>query len=360
MMKKNKILIVTECPYSGIFTAIVEHAKLFKELGFQLFFVVPINPRDRYGERLENNIKLLEKYGEVMRTPLRRKYWMIFQDKKEFEKLLSTFTDYVLLSYTGYAGKISRLLYRDGKIKFLYHVPQCIDIIRRPLWQRPIEYFFEKYLAKFSTGYIACSKNESEELNKKFGINKNKIITIRNYITRIFKKNNGIKKYNFLIVGRVTRDKGVEKILDIAKHVGMLKEFVVIGDGNLLPRLRLKFPEVKFTGNIDHEEIFRYLFEAKYVVSNSIIEGLPFSIIEAMYCGVVPILSDIASHRELIRNGEDGYLFKNVSELKNIIERSIKMDQLEYKKLSLDVFQSIDNLSKLSIINFNDYFKKYE
>lgn len=167
MKKKNKIIVITECPYSGILTAILEHSKIFKKMGFELYFIVPLIARDRYGEKLSHNINLLKKIGNVLYTPLNRKYSEIEKDKRELGKLLSNFTNYVLLSYTSYAGKLTRMLYRENKIKILYHIPQCIDIIRRPIWQRPIEFYFEKKLSNFSTGYIAYCNNEANLLNIK-------------------------------------------------------------------------------------------------------------------------------------------------------------------------------------------------
>lgn len=46
-------------------------------------------------------------------------------------------------------------------------------------------------------------------------------------------------------------------------------------------------------------------------VSTSLIEGLPFNILEAMACGLPVIASDIKGHRELMKEGKTGLLYKN-------------------------------------------------
>jgi glycosyltransferase EpsD len=43
--------------------------------------------------------------------------------------------------------------------------------------------------------------------------------------------------------------------------------------------------------------------------SSSLREGLPKSVLEAMAIGKVCILSDIRGHHELIKHGENGFLF---------------------------------------------------
>jgi len=324
-----------------------------------LDFVVPETPRDRYGEELVHNITLLEEFGEIRRSPLQRKYRMIWKDKEALEKLLTSFQNYIVLSYAGYAGKLCRLLFKENKIPILYHVPQCIDIIRRPFWQRPIESFFEHHLSKYATCYISCSKNEQNLLVNKFGINVSKIITIPNYIVRDGFAKQLSKNYSFATLGRVSKDKRVGSILKIAKGLGILDEFIIIGDGPELKFLKQKFPEAHFTGHIDNDQVSSLLLQTKFIVSNSIIEGLPFAIIEAMHAGVVPIISDISAHRDLITGSQDGYFFKDESDLANILLEALVLEPDVYDIYSKNVIKNIQSLSKLSQTVFVNHFIKY-
>jgi glycosyltransferase involved in cell wall biosynthesis len=227
MKKGNKgftVIIVTECPYSGVLRSIIEHSKLFLKLGFKIYFVVPSIARDRYGEHLKLNKSILAKFGVVLSTPLRRNYGSLRSDKLELSKLIANYDNFIVLSYAGYAGKICRLLYRDGKIPFLYHVPQCVDIIRRPIWQQPIESLFEYYLARFASFYIACSKSERNILESKYKIKNEKIITITNYILRESEVVNSKRDLLFVILGRLSADKRVGDILKIGKKLNLLKK----------------------------------------------------------------------------------------------------------------------------------------
>ena len=64
---------------------------------------------------------------------------------------------------------------------------------------------------------------------------------------------------------------------------------------------------VNFLGYIDH--IVDEYQKHDYVVSTSKIEGLPFNIMEALACGLPCVVSDIKGHRDLVTDGENGYVF---------------------------------------------------
>ena len=56
---------------------------------------------------------------------------------------------------------------------------------------------------------------------------------------------------------------------------------------------------VRFTGGISRDEVFRQLKQHDLYVSASEYEGLPVSVLEAMWCGIPCAVSDIRSHREI-------------------------------------------------------------
>lgn len=65
---------------------------------------------------------------------------------------------------------------------------------------------------------------------------------------------------------------------------------------------RVRFPG--FTSNIE-----QYYHAADLCVSSSRSEGLPFNVMEAMACGLPAVLSDVKGHEDLVRSGENGFLF---------------------------------------------------
>ncbi len=56
---------------------------------------------------------------------------------------------------------------------------------------------------------------------------------------------------------------------------------------------------VEFRGLLPRNEVYTGLCDAAIYVSPSFVEGLPVSVLEAMCVGLVPVLSDIAPHKEI-------------------------------------------------------------
>ena len=64
---------------------------------------------------------------------------------------------------------------------------------------------------------------------------------------------------------------------------------------------------VVFPGHVS--DIARWYGAADAAVSSSSIEGLPFNIMEAMYCGLPVVASSVKGHTDLIRHEENGLLY---------------------------------------------------
>jgi glycosyltransferase involved in cell wall biosynthesis len=105
-------------------------------------------------------------------------------------------------------------------------------------------------------------------------------------------------------VGNIKSGKGVERVLRIfqaleAQATERGVRFAVYGrcdDASLLSEFDAAFVQRVYRGQMPKEQIFADCF---CLVHLSQAEGFPNAVLEATACGVVPILSDIAPHREL-------------------------------------------------------------
>jgi glycosyltransferase involved in cell wall biosynthesis len=105
-------------------------------------------------------------------------------------------------------------------------------------------------------------------------------------------------------VGNIKPGKGMEEVLRIyqaleAQAAERGVTFAVYGrcdDASLLAGLDPTFVQRVYRGQMAKEQIFA---DAFCLVHLSQAEGFPNAVLEATACGVVPILSDIAPHREL-------------------------------------------------------------
>jgi glycosyltransferase involved in cell wall biosynthesis len=109
-------------------------------------------------------------------------------------------------------------------------------------------------------------------------------------------------------------------------------------------------------GIVSYEENLSYVGSSKVFISFTSSDGIPLSLIEAMYLGAIPIVSDIEPNRELIQDGINGFIVSlDSNKLKIIINKVLALDKniiksiQDYnKKLVLDKFDFEKNFKKLN------------
>lgn len=172
-----------------------------------------------------------------------------------------------------------------------------------------------RFLKKGDFNYIVgCSKSVSSYIHK--FIFKDNIEFINNGVDQnIFHKVNfsikmerrkklKIDGYSrvFLYSGRIIRRKRVPELIDIfKKNFSDNDVLLILGDGEELNECKRKGDgNIIFLGSVKNPEYYYQCSD--FIISNSSAEGYPMSIIEAVSCGCLAILSDISPHREFIKN----------------------------------------------------------
>ena len=158
------------------------------------------------------------------------------------------------------------------------------------------------------------------------------------------------KEDYYLYVGRVSKEKGVD--LFCAAITDLNLEGIVVGDGEELKRLQLRYPKVKFVGWQEKKETEKYMSKAKALIFPSLLyEGAPLTVEEALNLVLPCIVSDSSSAVEKIIDGKNGYIFKsnNIDDLKNKI---LLIDKLKYKKVH------ISNSKEMYIQEIQKYYEK--
>lgn len=116
-------------------------------------------------------------------------------------------------------------------------------------------------------------------------------------------------------VGRIARQKRLRDLvwaLELVRHVNPNIYFLIVGDGPERADVR-QFahdtgcaPNIRFLGHRDDLNMVWRLMEVFWLASD--FEGQSNSIMEAMAAGLPVVCSDIPPNRELIVDGETGYL----------------------------------------------------
>jgi glycosyltransferase involved in cell wall biosynthesis len=145
-------------------------------------------------------------------------------------------------------------------------------------------------------------------------------------------------KKRILFLGRLAPVKGVTVLIDALAGCSDL-ELIIAGDGeqraDLERRARSLELPVRFVGRVDREEKQRLLQETDLVVIPSIVlpdgrtEGMPVVCLEAFAAARAVIASSVGGLRELISDGESGFLFEpgNSAQLRELILLLLKDDE---------------------------------
>lgn len=163
-----------------------------------------------------------------------------------------------------------------------------------------------------------------------------------------------------IYVGTLTPVKRVDLILDAAlylKQMGSSVSFVVIGDGPLRDGLERTARDcdlgssVQFVGFVQHPEL--WLTRARLFLLPSDWEGMPFALIEAMACGVVPIATPVGALPEIIDTYHNGVLFGDDTPqaLARIIE-SLLSDHHNLQTMAERARSAVEHLTYTEVANF--------
>jgi len=215
---------------------------------------------------------------------------------------------------------------------------------------------------------IACSKYISEKFSSSYNL---KVSCINNgIVTSLFQNQVNktktelrralelpLNKKIFLVSGSLIKRKDPETILKAFDQLNDNETILVlIGTGKLENKLKSRFKsdDILFKGAVNN--VSDYLYACDFFISSSSSEGLPNSVLEAMYSGLPVILSDIDSHREIVGHSYP-FLFKpsSVSELKEKLSLIVKLDNTSLIKSNAALIISDFNAKDMA----KQYQKKY-
>ena len=135
----------------------------------------------------------------------------------------------------------------------------------------------------------------------------------------------------YIYIGRVDMEKGVEDFCTCIEDLGLAG--IVVGDGKEFDRLKNKYKSVNFVGWKTKNDIIKYLSNSKALIFPSVwYETAGLTILEALSQGVPCYVRETVAGAEFIKEGENGYLFKDLEDLK----KKISEHKNEKFKFTLD------------------------
>ena len=233
---------------------------------------------------------------------------------------------------------------------------------------KKIAYFLKKIFAiNFSTKIISVSNTVKNFMVDYFNVKSDNIVVIYNGVDYSrFKE--GIKNFFDIknpiigVVGRMEEIKGhiyIFEAFKILKEEHNLSPVVILaGNGSLKPDLEKYKKEnnltnFEFKGSISDVPLF--LSQIDILIVPSISEGFGLAVIEGMISGKLVIASDIQAIREIIKDNENGLLFKSQSSsalvevILNILSNKENIQRIERNALLfVDKYKDIFDIKEVS------------
>ncbi|HZX20319.1 MAG TPA: glycosyltransferase family 4 protein [archaeon] len=198
--------------------------------------------------------------------------------------------------------------------------------------------FLQRLLLRFADKMIAVSKNDFE-LFKKIT---NNVVLVENGINVSDFTPGKKQKNSFLFVGRFSKNKRVELLLDAFSKVEAEFSLIIAGVDweNLLKKYREKVSElglekkVSFAINPSAEELRALYASSEFFVSASQYEGFGLALAEAMASGCIPIVQENEGFSQIL-SGKQGFLadFEDAKKTAAEIEKAMKLSAKEKNEL---------------------------
>ena len=310
-MSKKKILFVVEAFGGGIFTYIVDLAnELIKDFDVYIAYSVrPQTPRD-FQEYFNKKVNLIEVKSFTREiNPIKDLKAVI-----EIKKIAESIKPDIIHLHSSKAGVIGRIAFNGNHIP-LYYTPHGYSFLMKNYSniKRTVFKGIEKVMSLRKCTTISCSLGEHKEtltitdnaLYVNNGVNIEKLNALI--------ENVEVKEHPFTVftLGRICYQKNPILFNQIAEAMPDTK-FIWIGDGEL--RDELKSENIEVTGWVEREEALIRSANADVFLLTSLWEGLPISLLESMYMKKLCVVSDVIGNHDVISNGINGYVCRNVQE----------------------------------------------
>ena len=221
------------------------------------------------------------------------------------------------------------------------------------------ERYYSK-LVKLSDGIITLNSSSQQYTLKKWG--KTSTI-IPNFLPDdVFKNINlcnkgyaDIKKC--LYVGHITRAKGCDVIIEVAKLMPHIK-FTMVGLVSEEINKLGKPSNVAFIGEISKEEVLEHMVQADLFIFPTLSEGFPNVILEAMACGLPIVATPVGAIPDMIE--DKGGIIIDIGDVNGFIDaiNMLNKDKSLSSQMSQWNFQKVNKFYTQRVI-MNRLFDKY-
>lgn len=205
-----------------------------------------------------------------------------------------------------------------GQIKFLARESSVVSINSR---RATLPWLYDRLLKKYYRRFdmLVCqSAYMQNDLIQNYHIPANRTTVVHNATEerangRLPGTSGENKVYKFLTVGRLSEEKGVERLIHAVGLLMLPFRFYIVGDGNRKEAIQKLVNELQLQDNVfligEKKDPFEGLEDADLFLMGSYYEGFPNVLLEAGSLGIPAVAFNVPGGiAEIITDGESGLL----------------------------------------------------
>lgn len=399
---KMKICVVAARILMNSFGGMEVHANdLIQGLvqkGHKIVVISSIHPENKEKVIINENLVYYFVGGNTLKS-----YKVFMRNSADlYEKLRKTENFDIIYSESDFAVGLIKYCKLDIPLVVLHHA-FFMDEVRTRFFRGDLrgklsafKYYFshitdkpKRQLMEQCTRLITINKISFKEFENYYPFLKGKIRLVYNGIDidEMYKKrqpgflaSKGIDSTRVMLyAGRLDKEKGIHKAIEVMPEI--IKEYpdtcyVVAGDGpyknqliNYIKKMNLE-NNVRLVGKIPHDGIINYYFGSRILVFPTLVhEGLPYSLVEALACGVCVVTSNFGGGATIIEDEVNGLLINPrskdsiVSAIKKIfanpeLEKKLSENGKEFARKNLSLKNMVDSTERVFIEAINEYKQK--
>lgn len=317
---KPKLLYFVEAMGGGVFTYIVDLANgLSSKYSVYIAYATRSQTPANYKDYFDPRVTLIEvkNFSSSFSISKNTKAFL------EMKRIAKDVKPDIIHLHSSMAGVLGRFAFNGRKVP-LFYTPHGYSFLMQNFGIRKRKAFrqIEKICAKRNCTTISCSVGENAETKKMTsnalevdnGIN---ISELQEIISRVDVSK--VKHFDVFTLGRITAQKNPAEFNKLALSCPELN-FLWIGDGEL--RNKITAPNVTISGWIDRDSALSYALNSDVFLLTSLWEGLPMSLLEAMYMKKLCVVSNVIGNHDVITNNVNGYVCSNTDEFVEALKRS--------------------------------------
>jgi len=229
--------------------------------------------------------------------------------------------------------------------KFIAREASVNNIMAKYSTRKQVPLWIRSFLYGRLDAIICQSNDMKSDMKSMYKIPDEKCIIINNPITfkeSKLRKVNANSSKHFITIGRLSEEKGHERILRVLSKLPFEFEYLIIGDGPLKSKIKDLINELGLSAKItmlDYtSNIRQYLSVSDFFLQGSYVEGFPNALLEAASMGMPSIAFNApGGTNEIILSGKNGLLVENENEFKLAIEKALSMNW-KREEISMDIY----------------------